>query len=973
MPHASRTAAPTLPGERAFAWASLALLAIALAAGPARGQGVAAGAAPAGVPSDWSNRHLLFSRPASAAQDAALASNPRYWLQSDSATARGGGGTGGGGEVTTPPAGGRISSSAKRDWAVSFPSTSTLGTVGPGQFPAKYTFDINAAPSCANDFVVFNTGVAQTSGVAASRTGTFTSTGPGNAQTVTVGGTLVLTSSYPNVTLTVDGDYCAQPGQGITVAGTALTTNAVVDVWTVTMNSPNVGDTVKIGGVVYAFAAAGTGVLGTANSIHLGASNAQTAQNLFATVNASAASCATANCFGTGTAANPLGTATYTSGAASVTLTANCAGGSPFTLAVSDTGAGRITETHPTSGSNGSTGGTTWAMSGTNSGVAGNIRAAVNNNTPTTGVSATVSGSVVTLTGAAGTAVSQNLTSGFTLSGSALASTNTGTFFAVDGTTGTAATNLAAAIVRNGAGVGVTATASAAVVTVTAATAGAAGNAITLAETLSNFTWGGGTLQGGVNAVPALIAYNQLYSTQGSAGGLCNQNGPSVMWSYQTAAAGTGSASTSPVLSLDGTKVAWVETSASGAVLHVLKWKSGQGAAGASAPAPDQTLASGAAWSTCAAGNSCVASVAFSGSPQSTRSAPYYDYGADALYVGDNSGTLHKFTGIFNGSPAEVTTGWPIVVHSGSFVLTGAVYDTTSGNVFVGDSGGRLSFVREVGSTVGACVSGSPPCLGAQSQSLGGAVVDAPIVDGTTGRVLAFEGTDTTTRGAVFQFDTGLTTASLRRVSIGSGTTGAGYAQSYIYAGTFDEAYFDSADGTGHLYVCGKVLQGNGRFDSPALHRITMSAGVMNTTSDGFITLTVISGEECSPVTEIVNGSTEWLFFSAGNNGGFPSGAGACPTATPNGCLMSLNLTALGSTWPPTAVTAAYPAPAGPTDPTTGTTKSSTSGIVIDNVSAAAQASSLYFSYTNGAVAAAPCNGTNSGGCAVKLTQSGLQ
>src|ERR1700739_4981203 len=34
------------------------------------------------------------------------------------------------------------------------------GTVGIGQYPAKFTFDVTAAPSCANDFVVFNTSLA---------------------------------------------------------------------------------------------------------------------------------------------------------------------------------------------------------------------------------------------------------------------------------------------------------------------------------------------------------------------------------------------------------------------------------------------------------------------------------------------------------------------------------------------------------------------------------------------------------------------------------------------------------------------------------------------------------------------------------------------------------------------------------------------------------------------------------------------
>ena len=50
-----------------------------------------------------------------------------------------------------------------------------------------------------------------------------------------------------------------------------------------------------------------------------------------------------------------------------------------------------------------------------------------------------------------------------------------------------------------------------------------------------------------------------------------------------------------------------------------------------------------------------------------TFSAPFYDYAIedDAIYVGDDSGYLHKFTPVFNGTPssppAEVTTSpWPV-------------------------------------------------------------------------------------------------------------------------------------------------------------------------------------------------------------------------------------------------------------------------------------------------------------------------
>jgi len=281
----------------------------------------------------------------------------------------------------------------------------------------------------------------------------------------------------------------------------------------------------------------------------------------------------------------------------------------------------------------------------------------------------------------------------------------------------------------------------------------------------------------------------------------------------------------------------------------------------------------------------------------------------------------------------------------------------------------------EVGSTTGACGSGSAPCLGTPTQSLGSAIVDSPLVDGTAQTVFAFEGTDTTNSGTVYQFNTALATSSEKSASIGYYFSG--YTYSHVHAGTFDNAYFTSGTSTGSLFVCGKDQSG-GRFDSPAIHRITITAGVMNTSTDGYYTLVSASGEECSPVTELYNSTTntDQIFFSVGNLSSTPS---TCSSGG-IGCLISLDLTALGTSWPPSSnqwssAAAGVVTPAGPTNPTTSTYESGTSGIVIDNVANTTiypQASSLYFSFTSNAVSGAACNTSTGVGCAVKLTQSGL-
>src|SRR5579872_988010 len=61
--------------------------------------------------------------------------------------------------ITSRPAGPRI------DWGMSLLGG---GTVGIGQFPAKFSFDVNAPPDCANDFVVYNTSLTGSAGSARS-------------------------------------------------------------------------------------------------------------------------------------------------------------------------------------------------------------------------------------------------------------------------------------------------------------------------------------------------------------------------------------------------------------------------------------------------------------------------------------------------------------------------------------------------------------------------------------------------------------------------------------------------------------------------------------------------------------------------------------------------------------------------------------------------------------------------------------
>jgi hypothetical protein len=489
-----------------------------------------------------------------------------------------------------------------------------------------------------------------------------------------------------------------------------------------------------------------------------------------------------------------------------------------------------------------------------------------------------------------------------------------------------------------------------------------------------------------------IMAFNNLYSTQGIAGDLCNQDGPSVYWSYST---GIGSARTSVALSLDGSKVAFVEDGGFGtAVLNILKWKAGEGSGAASPAAVDLDI-SGSPWTACSAGISCIATVSFSGTAMDSISAPFVDYANDVIYVGDNKGSLHKFTGVFNGTPAEVTAGWPIVVNL-NHGLSSPVYDSVSGNIFVGDSLGRLSYVRDTNSIVGFCPSSvSPPCLGAATQQVGGgggSILDGPILDSTAGFVFAVNGTDALNRGTILQANTDLSSDVQFPIG-GASNVGIGT----LYGGAFDQTYLNSPAGNiaGFMYVCGKAPLSTNR---PAIYQLSFtSAGVLISVGTPLLLNSTRNGVACSPVTEINNTSSssasgDWIFFSIGNGA-----ANAAPMPTNSncrlgvdavngnkGCLVGINLTNAtnpainpGGTWPP--ANAFFVAQGVNNNANAvallGNNSGSSSGIIVDNVSTSPQTSSIYFSVPNtgGTGPGLPnCNATAGVGCAVKLTQSKL-
>ena len=422
------------------------------------------------------------------------------------------------------------------------------------------------------------------------------------------------------------------------------------------------------------------------------------------------------------------------------------------------------------------------------------------------------------------------------------------------------------------------------------------------------------------------------------------------------------------MISEDGSQFAFVHSAAGGASLVVLKWKAGEGSSAGnpsaasvpSIPASQYTSLQGSNYATCRTGStSCQITIGFSGTHNDTNSSPFYDYTNDVLYVGDNSGVLHKFSGIFTGSPAEITTSpWPETMSNGN-ILSSPVLDPASGNVFVGSSAGTLIYVPSAGGTIvtsGALING------------GTGVVDAPMLDSTAGRAYVFVGNDhnnTHCNGGnpcfagVYQF---ITSPSFAATTTGVEETlgGSNSTSSNIYDGTFDNIYFTStspASPAGNLYVCG--LSSGGA--TPTLYQIPIS-GTGSTTIGTPVTgpaIETLAGN-CSPVTEFDNSPTDYIFLSATGTNKTTTPI-SCPTGT--GCLMSFDVTSASGFGTSKATLK------------TALEASGTSGIVIDNsVSSPTGTSQVYFTpLANQSCGGNGTTGAGTGGCAIQASQSGLQ
>jgi hypothetical protein len=458
-----------------------------------------------------------------------------------------------------------------------------------------------------------------------------------------------------------------------------------------------------------------------------------------------------------------------------------------------------------------------------------------------------------------------------------------------------------------------------------------------------------------------LVGVNNLYTEATPA---CNGGSPWVSFAYNTVTQSGGQIRTSPVLSTDGTKIAFVESTAGASYFHVLLLPN-------PIPVPPThagTVLSPQTPTSCTTPTTpgCMTTLTIENTGSNTNSSPWVDYASDTAYVGADTGLLYKITPVFGGgAPALVSNAdWPVTVSTQPLkVLTDPVVDTTTGRIFVGDSEGYLYAVSLT--SPGATFS-ARQTIGWATHGAGTGIIDGPIVvtdsaHPATNQVFAFTGCSNVVGdgGAISQIVANFTNSTTyTTVDLGSSDGTGNCTGGNLHSGSFDNAFWLNGTTSGHMIGCGFVsgtAQKPLKPSNPKMYffKFTAAGLITSTGASSFVVNNTV-GDECSPLSEFSNGTTDKLFFGVGNSNGFLEGSTiTAGSLTPPSCLS-----------PPTSTCVTVPSALG-----------GTSGIIIDNQLSNGGTNIYFTTLAPGSVAAQKCNVT--GGmanpyCAVKLTQSGL-
>jgi hypothetical protein len=385
-----------------------------------------------------------------------------------------------------------------------------------------------------------------------------------------------------------------------------------------------------------------------------------------------------------------------------------------------------------------------------------------------------------------------------------------------------------------------------------------------------------------------LVAFNNLYANGSESGPCAPVLAPTVLFAYNITTATTdGKIVTSPILSEDGTQIAFVESvndPSPQSIFHVLTWTAGQGTLGSPFTPTSMT------------------SLPFS-TAYDTSSSPWIDYDAGTVYVGADSGLVYQITDVFSGTPTLSASPWPVTVSSG-YHLTSPVLDANLGVLMIGSANGSL---YQVSTTSGAL---KTLVVGAVGGTTPG-IVAPPIVDVTNGTTFVVTADDGIS-AALVEVDTS-TDIAHSKAEIGEGSHGG--TPVTLYEPAFSNAYYNEPS-SGVITVCGTSSSDT----SPWQYSFGFTGIAMKESSSSSLQLSISTTDSCTAGwTEFfnpdINSGVDFFFFGLS---GDCSSLGTSGSTT--GCVVALS----SDSTIPTA---------------SATVTGGTSGIIVDNYSAA----NIYF------------------------------
>jgi hypothetical protein len=463
-----------------------------------------------------------------------------------------------------------------------------------------------------------------------------------------------------------------------------------------------------------------------------------------------------------------------------------------------------------------------------------------------------------------------------------------------------------------------------------------------------------------INAAPSvgtqanLVGLTNLYTT-GDGSGFCSGTGPTFLFSY---AIGTGGSPLSPVLSADGSKIAWIENrTATDAYLHVTIWVANQGTTAVWPAAVNGTFANG---SCTPAGSSCDIAIEYTnatypGCPTAYKAGNghsdlYVDYTGDSGFISANNGLLYHIKNIFSKTTSPTidfcTPVNPAFETAPSSAMSGTLYDPLLNKLFITDS--ETIYAYTVNASSFSAPSPASYKFGNTGSNFNYQSGPGPLMDVFNNYLYVFSTYDANGNTSVTQIPTSL--ASATAVQLGNRSTNANHI---LFYGAFDNNYYTNGpkSAASTLYGCGTGSSNN----SQSLYAISFNAatGLMNSTpamsNNRNVNLGGNSNGVCSPITELYDGTTDRIFVGMGQPG---ANTGANVVTMWNVTNQLTNTSGPGGTMPTyTAQATNY--------------LGGTSGIAADNIAGGtAQAESIYFSTENvGATATAVAgNGYNVNG-----------